>query len=105
VSVLLTRVETFGGAEHRESAFRSGVAELLRDAPAPDDLALTGEWSCGYPTWIVCSDGSIQAPDEQHRRTKGLGLGQRRWRQHAVMGRRRSAVPSAAFAPGYAATG
>lgn len=46
-------VETFGGAEHRESAFRSGVAELLRDAPAPNDLALTGEWSCGYPTWIA----------------------------------------------------
>lgn len=46
-------VETFGGAEHRTSAFRSGVAELLHDAPAPDDLALTGEWSCGYPTWIA----------------------------------------------------
>ena len=44
-------VETFGGAEHRESAFRSGVAELLRDAP--EDLALNGEWSCGYPTWIA----------------------------------------------------
>jgi hypothetical protein len=46
-------VETFGGAEHRESAFRSGVAELLRDAPAPDDLALNGGRSCGYPTWIA----------------------------------------------------
>jgi hypothetical protein len=46
-------VETFGGAEHRESAFQSGAAELLRDAPALDDLALTGEWSCGYPTWIA----------------------------------------------------